>query len=229
MKLICIIILSFTLLACSTTEVHLYTRYLSDTEVEKVSSKLAKSNFKVVTNTFSFPETVQQSTLLYSPFIKDKKTLNTLIHSLSDLGWSISNVEALVKGNHWYSKNSVGLFLLPEGAKTNNEIASQDLVNEYKSRKCETTVNIHLNRNNTYEMFFLKNIDGRTDHLKGQWKVTSYPYILLTSFNKRWEFYFEIEKKIETDRVSKIEIVELKPVNNYKFFRHCSFAYGARI
>ena len=123
MKLLSIIIFSITLLACSSTQVHLYTRYLSDTEIEKISLKLDESNFKVVTNTHSFPEEIQQSTLLYSPFIKGEKTLDVLINSLSDMGWAISNVEALVSGNHWYSKNSVGLFLLPEGVKQKDKIA----------------------------------------------------------------------------------------------------------
>ena len=133
MKFLSVIILSITLVACSSTEVHLYTRYLSDTEIARISSKLDKSNFKVVTNTLAFPEKINQSTLLYSPFIKGEKTLDILINSLSDLGWAIPNVEALVVGNHWYSKDSVGLFLLPEGVKQKDKIANQDLVNDYES------------------------------------------------------------------------------------------------
>jgi len=117
MKLLSVTILSITLLACASKEVHLYRRYLSAPEIEKISSKLDESNVKVVTNTLTFPETINQSTLLYSPFIKGEKTLDILIESLSDLGWTVPNVEALVLGNHWYSKGSVGLFLLPKGVK----------------------------------------------------------------------------------------------------------------
>jgi len=51
-------LLSITLLSCSSTDVHLYTRYLSDTEIEKISSKLKESNFSVVINTLPFPETI---------------------------------------------------------------------------------------------------------------------------------------------------------------------------
>lgn len=132
-------------------------------------------------------------------------------------------------GNHWYSKDSVGLFLLPEGVKINDKIANQDLVNNYVSRNCSTSVNIRLNKNNTYKLSFTNKAYERTDHLKGYWKVRSYPYIELTSFNGRWWFYFEIEQKVETDKVSKIKIVELKAVESYSFFPNCNFANGVRI
>jgi len=229
MKFLSIILLSITLLACSSTEVHLYTRYLSDIEIEKISSKLEESNFKVVTNTLTFPETINQSTLLYSPFIQGDKTLGLLINSLSNISWTIPNVEALVSGNHWYSKNSVGLFLIPEGVKQKDRIAIQDIANNYESRNCDTLVNLHLNKNNTYKLSFTDKTNERTDHLKGIWKIRSYPYIELTSSNERWWFYFEIEQKVESDKVSKINIIELKPVDRYLFFPNCSFANGIRI
>ena len=229
MKFLSVILLSITLLACSSTEVHLYTRYLSDTEIEKIISKLEESNFKVVTNTLAFPETINQSTLLYSPFIKGDKTLDLLINSLTNIDWTIPNVEALVSGNHWYSKNSVGLFLLPDGVKQKDRIAIQDLANNYESRNCDTLVNLHLNRNNTYRLSFTNKINERTDHLQGSWKIRSYPYIELTSTNERWWFYFEIEQKVESDKVSKINIIELKPVDRYSFFPNCSFVNGIRI
>jgi len=229
MKLLSLIILSIALIACSSTEVHLYTRYLSETEIENISSKLNESNFKIVPNTLSFPENIYQSTLIYSPFIKGDKTLDTLINSLSEVGWSIPTVEALVSGNHWYSKDSVGLFLLPEGVKQKDKIATQDLANDYESRNCDTIVSIRLNKNNTYQLSFTNKLNERTDHLKGSWKIRSYPYIELTSFNKRWWFYFEIEQKVESDKISKIEIIELNPVESYSFFPNCSFVNGVRI
>jgi len=90
-------------------------------------------------------------------------------------------------------------------------------------------VNLHLNKNNTYRLSFTNRINERTDHLKGSWKIRSYPYIELTSTNKRWWFYFEIERKVESDKVSKINIVELKPVDRYSLFPNCSFVNGIRV
>ncbi|MGB0937135.1 MAG: hypothetical protein ACPGTQ_06735 [Colwellia sp.] len=78
--------------------------------------------------------------LLYSPFIQGDEPLERLTHSLSELGWTVPNVQALMAGNHWYSKDSVGLFLLPEGVKQGAKIAHQDLANDYESRNCDTSV-----------------------------------------------------------------------------------------
>jgi hypothetical protein len=220
--------------ACSSTKVHLYTHYLSDAQVAAISSKLEASHFEVQTNTLSFPQTVEESTLIYSPLIRDKSSIERLTQALAELGWNVSSVQPFVKGNHWYKQDSVGLLLLPEGIKQQGEIASQDLAHEYVSRNCDTSelnsgVKIQLNRDNTYQMFFTQETAGRTDHLKGFWKLTSYPYMELSSQNERWLFYFEIEQKVETDKVSNIDIIELKPADNYKLFPACSFVFGIRV
>ncbi len=228
MKFMSCIILCFTIMACSSTKVHLYTRYLTDSQVKEISKELENSDFDVIPNTLSFPDTVHDSTLLYSPFIQGEDRLEAITNSLTKLGWYIPNVNSLVSGNHWYKKNSVGLFLLPEGIKQNDKMARQDLANVYESRNCSTSVKVYLNVDQTYQFVFAQKAEEQTEHLTGTWKMRSYPYIELTSNNEMWWFYFKIEKKLETDKVSKIDIVELHPEDNYNFFPNCSFAYGIR-
>ena len=229
MKIFISLLLCFTLVACSSTKVHLYTRYLSAKEIDKVSTLLEHNNFKVVRNALAFPEKVHQSTLLYSPFIQNVQSLNLLSDSLATINWPIASVQPLVMGNHWYKKDSIALLLVPEGLKTNDRIALQDLHNVYQSTNCDTSVNIRLNKDHSYQFFFEKNIDKRTDHLSGNWQVRSYPYIELTSFNERWRYYFKIEQKLLTDKVSEIALIELKPVDTYHYFANCSFEYGIRV
>ncbi len=227
MKLMSSIILCFILVACSSTKVHLYTRYLSESEIEKISTKLEDSNFEIIPNKLSFPDTVNDSTLLYSPFIQGEGRVESILNSLSELGWVVPNVHFLVSGNHWYQKDSVGLLLLPEGVKPKDKMAPQDIANIYESKNCNTSVKIHLNADKTYQLVFAKK-NKQTDHLIGTWKMRSYPYIELTSNNEMWWFYFKIEQKTETDKISKIEIVELHPEDKYNFFPKCSFVYGIR-
>lgn len=228
MKLMSCILLCFTFMACTSTKVHLYTRYLTDPEIKEISRELERANFDVIANRLSFPDTIDESTLLYSPFIQDEERLESVVSSVTKLGWTIPSVHSLVSGNHWFQKNSVGLFLLPDGVKQNDKIAPQDLANVYESRNCSTAVKIHLSSNQTYQLTFAQKASSQTDHLIGTWKMRSYPYLELTSNNKMWWFYFKIEKKTETDKVSKIEIVELFPEDKYNFFPNCSFVYGIR-
>lgn len=222
---LCILLLQ----GCSSTNVYLYKRYLSDKEAASISQKLEAAGYQVETNDFRFPDAIQSTTVVYSPMLQSEKSLNTAISLLADIGWETVDILPLFKGNHWYSKNSLGLFLLPEGVKQNDRVASQDLANSYQVRGCDTSVTLHLNRDNTYQMSFANQHQEKTDHLEGIWKLRSYPYLELTSHNKRWWFYFKIEQKVEVDKVSAINILELKPQDNYPFFANCSFVYGLRI
>ena len=228
MRMLCIILLSILLLACSNTKVNLYSRYLTNADIKKISLALENNNFTVISNTYSFPDEIQQSTILYSLFINNKQSLTELVNSLFNLGFRIDNVKPLVAGNHWYTKNSVGLFILPKGIKQHDKIANEDLVNNYESRNCNTLVSIQLNKDNTYKILTKENINERTDYLEGLWKISSYPYVELISFNERWVFYFEIEQSVEVDKISEIQIVSLNPQDNYLVFPKCSFAYGVR-
>lgn len=228
LKFISSVFICFFFIGCSSSKVHLYSRYLSDTEIYTVSEEIEKLGFNVVTNSLSFPEEINQSTLVYSPFLNNDKNLDSLTKLLSKLGWPISNANLLVHGNHWFKEDSIGLFLLLEGINRNDTIPTQDLVNEYEARGCDISVKIKLYGDNTYQLIFAKKTSDRIDHLEGTWKLRSYPYLELTSFNERWWFYFEIEQKAEVDKVSEIEIIELKPVDKYVFIPNCSFAYGQR-
>lgn len=229
MRFIMSILFCLYLTGCTSTKVHFYTRYLPTTDVSKITKALEDANFTVVKNRHAFPEDIEQSAVLYSLFIQDDKSVSLLTKTLTEIGWPIQQTRALVAGNHWYTKNSVGLYLLPDGVKTANKVATQDLADDYQSRNCNESVKISLKDDNRYTMMFSENKESKADHLNGYWKVRSYPYLELTSLNEQWWFYFEIEQKIEVDKVSKIQIVELKPVDQYRFFPNCSFVTGVRL
>ena len=222
----------FFIFACSSTKVHLYTRYLSAEETEAVTKNLEGLGFDVIANTLVFPDEVQQSTLLYSPFVEGENILNTLIDTLANIGWLVPNVQPIFAGNHYYTKNSVGLLLLPDGGRQSDKVTRQDLVNEYESENCQASMTLRLNSDASYQFLYLNKASAqsrKSEQLTGSWQITSYPYIELTSLNKMWRFYYEIQKDIETDVVGKIEIIELKPVDDHYTLPKCSFLYGLRV
>ena len=228
MKYISIILISIFLFGCSTTKVHLYKRYLSTDEVKLITQKLKELDYEVESNTLAFPDEIQKSTVLYSPFIKGKGSLDNLINAIDKLGWPDADIQPLFKGNHWYSKNSIGLFLIPEGMKQNDKMLSQDLVNQYTSEECTLSAKLILNRDNTYQISYENDPNNKTEHKKGKWELTGYPYIQLTSSNGSWTFYFQIQKNITTDLIGKVELLELKPLNSHHVYPNCSFVYGVR-
>ena len=219
----------FFVLSCSSTKVHLYTRYLSADETEAVTKNLEQLGFDVIANSLFFPDEIEQSTLLYSPFIEGGNSINVLIDSLEKSGWGIPYIKPIFSGNHYYTKNSVGLLLLPEGVVKKDQVIRQDLANEYKSKECDAAIKLRLNNDASYQFLYPNNTDSQTEQLTGTWQITSYPYIELTSLNKVWRFYYEIQKNIETDVVGKIEVIELKPLDDHYTLPQCSFVYGIRI
>ena len=232
MKMISIVLMCFFIFACSSTKIHLYTRYLSAEETEAVPKNLEGLGFDVIANTLVFPDEVQQSTLLYSPFVEGENTLNILIDTLAKIGWLVPNVQPIFAGNHYYTKNSVGLLLLPDGGRQSDKVTRQDLVNEYESENCQASMTLRLNSDASYQFLYLNKASAqsrKSEQLTGSWQITSYPYIELTSLNKMWRFYYEIQKDIETDVVGKIEIIELKPVDDHYTLPKCSFLYGLRV
>ena len=232
MKMISVLLMCFFILSCSSTKVHLYTRYLSVVDTEAVTKNLEEVGFDVIANTLVFPDGIEQSTLLYSPFVEGENTLNILIDTLANIGWLVPNVQPIFAGNHYYTKNSVGLLLLPDGGRQSDKVTRQDLVNEYESENCQASMTLRLNSDASYQFLYLNKASAqsrKSEQLTGSWQITSYPYIELTSLNKMWRFYYEIQKDIETDVVGKIEIIELKPVDDHYTLPKCSFLYGLRV
>lgn len=202
---------------------------MSAEETKIIIKKLKGNGFEVIANTLIFPDEIQQSTLLHSPFVQTENGVDILISALNDIGWIIPIVQPLFMSNHFYTKDSIGLFLLPDGLGQSDKVAEQDLVNVYQSNQCTPTITLHLKTDASYQIIHAKKNSKQAVVLKGKWKITSYPYLELTSESEDWSFYFEIQQKIETDVVGEIKLVVLKPVDTHYAFPSCSFVYGLRL
>jgi len=229
MKLLITMLICSVISACASTQIHLYRRYLSDQETITISTAIEQQGFDVIPNTLAFPDEIQQSTLLYSPFIEKEDGVNVLLSSLESLGWEIPTVQALFTGNHFYTKDSAGLFLLPEGAGTNDKIAAPGLVNEYQSEECDASIALRLNKDESYQFVYKNGKAKPRAKLTGKWKIISYPYIGLSSVDENWWFYLEIQQTVEVDQISRIKIVTLTPLDKHYAFPSCSFVFGQRL
>jgi len=228
MKVMSVVLLCFFVLACSSTKVHLYTRYLSAEDTTKITKSLAEHGYDVIPNSLVFPDGIEQSTLLYSPFVQGENSINVLIDSLDKGGWIVPNVKPIFAGNHFYTKNSVGLLLLPDCQVQSDKVTGYDLANEYESKQCTTSIRLRLHSDGAYQFLYADNIPTQTEQLTGSWQLTSYPYIELISSNKVWRFYYEVQKNIAEDVVGKIDIIELMPLDEHYTLPKCSFVYGVR-
>ncbi|GAA5144104.1 hypothetical protein [Thalassotalea piscium] len=221
-----IIIFFVFLTGCANTKVHLYTKYLSENESQDIIKELESNNFTVIENTLSIPDGIRESTIIYSPFLKNREDLSNALDSLSKVGWSEIRLESLVKGNHWYGKNSLGLILLPNGLINSDWEMNKGLSHKYVGTDCDSQVEIDIQDNNLYKITYTDKNQIKVK--QGSWKISSYPYLELSAENGSLPMYFEAIKRTEEDLIGKVNIVEIKPIQSYQMFSNCNFSYGLR-
>lgn len=230
----CFITLAFTSLisgCVNNPKVHLYGKYLETPKLQALTEKLEKQGLNVEANEFDFPTTVNSNTLLYSLLLRSPEVIDKTA-SIAELeGFPITNMQALTQGNHWYTKDSVALFLFPDGKKPNGTLLAQDLTNTYKGENCGDGHRLTLNKNGTYQLI-LQTVNKEVN-TKGHWKFRQFPYLELQELNSPYaNYYFEISQIESEDKVSKLNLTQLQLLNANSanpLASECVFIHGIRI
>jgi hypothetical protein len=217
------------LCGCSQTTVHLYSRYLSPPQLETINKELVAANFVVKPNQLQFPQSVTQSSLTYSPLIKDRNAVNKIVNTMSHIGWNIQRISMLFTDNHWYKENSIALMLVPPDVDPKAESNRQNWINQYTSKNCEKELNINLKKNGQYQVLTAQNQPLKHHIAAGKWTISQFPYLELRPTGADWGLYFELEKRLEVDQIGQIDIKELNQMNKHSALGDCSFIYGLRI
>jgi len=224
-----LIFMALLLTGCSHTTVHLYSRYLSDEQINNISQTLIEQNFVVKTNQLSFPDSVTDSTLIFSPFMQDGHAVNILLETLSAQDWQIAHTSMLFADNHWYKENSIALMLLPKGINPQYQNQAQDWAKTYTSQTCETELTLKLDTDGRYQIFTADQSPLIHERAKGQWDLSQFSYMTFNVAELDWPFYFEAKTSKQHDLIGEIHIFELIPMDNYYFLDNCSFVFGQRI
>jgi len=212
------------MLSCSTTTVHVNETYLTEIESNNIKNRLEKLGLTVEFNEHTYPDDIASTTILYSPFLKETSAVNNVENTLLELGYDINNINSLVASNHWYTKNTMGLYIIPRGVDPHNGKSVEDIAKQYKSVDCDNLAELNLYKNGK----FLYSSKGEKS-VSGQWSITEYPYIILKKTEPYLDFYFEIKKSTKSDQISKIEVTELQPINNSDIISDCTLTYGIRL
>lgn len=211
--------------------VYVYAKYLNDSQVTAVKNTFEQSQkYRVEINDFDFPTDLTQNTLLYSLLIQDPANIDLAYDLAKNAGFPIQQTEALTQGNHWYTKDSVALFLFPEGEHAHGVIFKRDLANKYIGRECGESASLTLKQDATFSIT-TSGGQERAEHPKfGIWKYRQYPYLeLKTTDSVHSNAYFEIKQFKGADKVSEIDYVKLVAVNSGLLPAGCSFIVGTRI
>lgn len=215
--------------SCSQTTVHLYSRYLSEQQIQVINDKLVAADFLVKPNQLKFPQSVIQSSLTYSPLIEDRNAVNNIVNVMSHIGWDIHQTSMLFVDNHWYKENSIALMLVPSGVNPQAITNPQNWANAYTSQNCEKERVINLNKNGQYQILTAKNQPLKHHIAEGKWTISQFPYLELQPTGADWRFYYVLESRLEVDKIGQIDIKKLNPMNNHSILANCSFVYGLRV
>ncbi len=224
MRYLVVLFCLFLTISCATTTIHVNKLYLTDKEFKAIKFALKGRGFNVESNKLAYPDTIYSTSIVYSPFVENEGAIDSLESTLTELGYDIGNIDPLVASNHWYTKNTIGLFIVPDGVKPNSGKNTEDIAFEYQAEKCSVKPVLNLNKNGDFTY-------SELGHLKisGQWGITQYPYILLENDIPYLNFYYEVKRSIRVDRIGKIEVIELQPLNSSSTISKCNMVFGVRI
>ena len=123
---------------CSSVPVvHVYAKYLSAAQIKQLKMSLTSSGeYRVVTNDFNFPASITENTMIYPIILEDPVVIDDVAELVSSAGHPVENFQAMTKGNHWYTNNTLALFIYPEISEEKNWILWQDLIGVYLGQEC---------------------------------------------------------------------------------------------
>ena len=226
-----LVFLVLLLSACaSKTTVHVYAKYLDSTQREEIRNAFDSSQrYRVKLNELDFPASVTENTLLYSLILFEPETIDIASNISATAGFTVQQIQGLSKGNHWYTKNSMALFLLPKSKDNKIIFFRQDLVNEYKAQNCSEATSLHLQKDGSFTLEMATKNTGNY-MVVGMWKYRQYPFLELQKKGAvHADYYFEIKRFRDADKVSEIDFVELMSLNTGSLPENCTFLIGTRI
>ncbi|QJR80112.1 hypothetical protein CA267_004620 [Alteromonas pelagimontana] len=154
--------------------------------------------------------------------------INQVEQIAAEAGMSIHRAQAMTAGNHWYNKDSLAIFLLPDNPAGASDIFRQDLIHNFIGENC-SGLSLRLMENGNYDFVGKDSSLLGTGPLNGTWKYRQYPYLELKKQGSQYaDHYFEISRFTDRDKVSEIVFIKLSPMNVDDFADNCVFLYGLR-
>lgn len=233
----CLFLLMLLSACANQPTVYVYAKYLDDEQRNELTEQLEKEDLQVKLNEFDFPTTISTNTLLYSLLLQDEQTIDTTSDVTKRLGFPINSTASITQGNHWYTKNSLAIFLFPDGQRPADSLLPQDLVHVYVGEGCGDGKRLILHKNGTYTLELNREDENTGDSVtatgNGQWKFRQFPYLELQEAGAHYaNYYFEISQNHTADKVSDLVLTSLTLINDNSanpLAETCVFEFGERI
>lgn len=218
-------------MACtSKPTIHIYGKYLSENSIKTLEQSFLQLGYEANTNQLDTPVSVTENTILYSLMLEHQETLDKAQEVVEASGYKVNLLQPMVRGNHWYTKNSLALILFPEDSANNSHFFHQDLVHQYQVEECDTDLVLKLNPDFSYQISGKEWNEEELPLVSGSWHYRQFPYVeLRPGNNTQWHMYFEISRSTTSDQISAIQMQKLSPLEPYSLISGCTFEIGQRV
>lgn len=112
-RIFLLIFLGFLLFSCATQhELHVFNQGFTETEVEELVLLLESSGFNPQINTLPVPREIRRSSIIYPPIVQNIEDIELLQRILSDVGYGEVQLNYETVGEHYYTTENIGLYLV---------------------------------------------------------------------------------------------------------------------
>ncbi len=227
MKFLGMVLVVWGLAGCATKPtVYLYARYLPQEKVAELTHAFENQQLNVKVNRFNPPTRVSSNTLLYSLLLQDVNTIGQVSDIVARHGYDIKYEQALEAGNHWYTKNSLALFLFPAD---HHRIVKVDLVGHYELSGCDGKMNMQLSADGSFTLTGQDAKGLRATMKHGTWHYRQHPVVELRPQEGESAYsYFMLSYNQTQDQISPLTYTYLTPLQARFVGDGCTFITAIR-
>lgn len=208
---------AFLLVGCQKPSIYLYSKYITETERQKLTEQFEQEGYQVVVNTLPFPQGVRQTSILYSPMLKDPNNLDKTIAILKKQGIEIDSVSSLVEGSHFVTKDALAVFIV-----FNPEVFAAPVKQGqiFASQNCDNEFELHINQGNNASV----KINDETTTVT--WRLLANNDILSFRKYQGADYNYDVIRDVASTPVGVVDEIRLKPIVSNSWLGECEFYYG---
>lgn len=205
------------LTGCQKASIYLYSKHISELETAKLTSEFEQAGYRVQVNQHAFPREIKNTSLLYSPLLRDRENIEKVKNVLTTQGLEVNSISSLIKGNHLVTKDAIAVFVVSDPRGIVAPIVKGQV---YTSHNCDSEYHIDIASTKTAEV---SEQESKTEVV---WRLLANQEIFQMTDDEGYNFNYEIHKSVSQTPVGVVDEVILKPIVKNRWFSDCEFYSG---
>lgn len=213
-----LLLFSALLLAgCQKPSIYLYSKHISEQETQRLSKKFEQAGYDVQVNHFPFPPGTSDTSILFSPLLKDRSNVDEVTEILNKQGLPVNSVSSLVEGSHFVTKNAMAVFAVPDQSVFAASVQSGQV---FTTQNCDAKFEVLVTSDRTAQ------VKQQDKTVNVTWQLLANQEIFQLTSSKGINYNYDIYKSESETPVGMVDEITLKPILWNTWFGDCEFYYG---